>query len=169
MIPAVFEPFLKEAPLCVMTRLTLESLFDADRLDALFRDTAQRQYQKELLFSQVVELMASVVLCVHPSVLAAYKKRKDQILVSDQAVYDKLQCMEVGVAEALVADSATQLTPVVEELEARLPPWLPGYRVRVLDGNHLSKTQHRLKPLAIPGPRPCQARRWPSTNPNWIW
>jgi hypothetical protein len=39
----------------------------------------------------------------------------------------------------------------------RLPPWLPGYRTRVLDGNHLSKTERRLKVLrqtwaaALPG------------------
>ncbi len=72
MIPAAFEPFLEEAPLCVMTRLALEGLFDPARLDALFRHTAQRQYEKELLFSQVVELMTAVVLRVHPSVLAAY-------------------------------------------------------------------------------------------------
>src|SRR5277367_2158555 len=112
MVPASFEPFLAEAPLCVMTRLTLEGLFDPQRLDALFRNTAQRQYEKELLFSQVVELMTSVVLRVHPSVLAAYKKRKALISVSDQAVYNKLQCMELGVSEALVVDSATYLTPV---------------------------------------------------------
>jgi hypothetical protein len=157
MIPAAFEPFLEEAPLCVMTRLALESLFDPDRLDALFRNTAQRQYQKELLFSQVVELMTAVVLRVQPSVLAAFKKRQTQLPVSDQAVYDKLGCMELGVSAALVADSATQIAPVLQALDGRLPPWLPGYRTRVLDGNHLSKTQRRLEVLqstwaaALPG------------------
>lgn len=155
MIPAAFDPFLQEAPLCVMARLTLECLFDPDRLDALFRQTAQRQYQKELLFSQVVELMTAVVLRVQPTVLAAYKKR--QLPVSDQALYDKLQCMELDVSAALVADSATQIAPVLDELGARLPPWLPGYRTRVLDGNHLSATQRRVKELrttwaaALPG------------------
>src|SRR5258708_29247523 len=157
MIPAAFEPFLQEAPLCVMTRLTLEGLFHPTRLDALFRDTAQRQYEKELLFSQVVELMTSVVLRVHPSVLAAYKKRQPLLSVSDQAVYDKLQCMELGVSEAVVADSAAHLTPLLDLLGGKQPPWLPGYRVRVLDGNHLSKTDRRLKELrqtwaaALPG------------------
>jgi hypothetical protein len=155
MIPAAFDPFLKEAPLCVMARLTLECLFDPDRLDALFRQTAQRQYQKELLFSQVVELMTSVVLRVQPTVLAAYKKRP--LPVSDQALYDKLQCMELDVSAALVADSAVQLAPVLDDLGARLPPWLPGYRTRVLDGNHLSATQRRVRELrytwaaALPG------------------
>jgi hypothetical protein len=145
MIPAAVAPFLKEAPLCVMARLTRAGLFDPDRLDSLFRQTAQRQYQQELLFSQVVELMTAVVLRVQPAVLAAYTKR--QLPVSDQALYDKLRCMELDVSAALVADSAAQIAPVLDELDARRPPWLPGYRTRVLDGNQLSATQRRVKEL----------------------
>ena len=30
---------------------------------------------------------------------------------------------------------------------AALPPLLPGYRVRILDGNHLAATEHRIKEL----------------------
>jgi hypothetical protein len=157
MIPAAFSPFLDKAPLCVMTRLSLECLFQPERLDALFRSTAEQQYEKELLFSQLVELMMSVVLRVEPSVHAAYRNRRDQLGVSDQAVYDKLQCLELGVSQALVADSAAQVQAVMDCLNARLPAWLPGYRVRVIDGNHLSATEKRLKPLrqtwaaALPG------------------
>jgi hypothetical protein len=157
MIAAAFAPFLKEAPLCVMTRLTLESLFLPDRLDALFRETAQRQYQKELLFSELVELMMSVVLRVDPSVHAAYKKRSDLLSVSDQAIYDKLQCMELSVSGALVEDSATRLAPVIDALDARSPDWVRGFRTRIIDGNHLSKTERRIKGLrstwaaALPG------------------
>jgi Transposase DDE domain len=157
MIPAVFEPFLEQAPFCVLTRLTLENLFDPQRLDALFQQTAQRQYHKELLFSQVVELMLAVVLRLHPSVLDGYRQRQDSLAVSDQAVYDKLRRLETAVAAALVADSAAQIVPVLEALPARRPPYLPGYRCRVLDGSHLGATQRRLKPLrrtkaaALPG------------------
>jgi hypothetical protein len=157
MMPAAFAPFLEKAPLCVMTRVSLEWLFRPQRLDGLFHETAERQYQRELLFSQVVELMMSVVLRVDPSVHAAYRKRAEALPVSDQAVYDKLRCMELGVSEALVGDSATQVAPVIDVLKARLPPWLPGYRVRVIDGNHLSKTERRLHVLrrswaaALPG------------------
>jgi hypothetical protein len=157
MMPAAFCAFVEQAPLCVMTRLTLESLFRADRLDALFRDIAERQYQKELLFSEVVELMMSVVLRVEPTVHAAFKKRATSLAVSDQAVYDKLRCMELGVSEALVADSAAQVGSVIDVLKARLPAWLPGYRVRIIDGNHLSATERRIRELrqtwaaALPG------------------
>lgn len=156
-MPAGFSPFLEQAPLCVMTRVTLEALFQPAWLNDLFAKSAQRQYAKELLFSQVVELMMSVVLRVEPSVHAAYKKREDQLPVSDQAIYDKLQCMETNVSAALVAGSATRLAPVIDKLKARIAPWLPGYRSRVIDGNHLSATEKRLRPLrrtwaaALPG------------------
>jgi hypothetical protein len=43
MMSAAFAPFLEKAPLCVITRLSLEWMFQPDRLDALFRDTADRQ------------------------------------------------------------------------------------------------------------------------------
>jgi hypothetical protein len=157
MMPAAFAPFVEQAPFCVMTRLALEALFRPERLDELFRDTAERQYKKELLFSQVVELMMSVVLRVEPTVHAAYKKRADLLPVSDQAVYDKLQCMELGVSAAMVTDSAAQVAPVIKALKARLPAWLPGYRVRIIDGNHLSATERRIRELrqtwaaALPG------------------
>jgi hypothetical protein len=157
MIPAAFNPFLEQTPLCVMTRTTLECLFSPERLDALFRNTAQRQYQKEVLFSQIVELMMSVVLRLDPSVNAAYKKRATLLPVSDQAIYDKLRLMELDISAALVADSAAQIGPVLDALKARLKPWLRGYRVLVLDGNHLSATERRLRVLrqswaaALPG------------------
>ena len=147
MMPAGFLPFVNEAPLCVMTRLTLERLFLPERLDALFTEVAERQYQKEVLFSQVVELMMAVVLRVDSSVHAAYRKRREALSVSDQAIYDKLQCMELGVSAALVADSAMQAGAAIDAMEARLPSWLPGFRIRVLDGNLLSKTQRRVKEL----------------------
>lgn len=157
MMPAAFAPFVEQTPFCVMSRLSLESLFRPERLDELFRTTAKRQYKKELLFSQVVELMMSVVLRVEPTVHAAYKKRADVLPVSDQAVYDKLQCMELGVSAAMVADSAAQVGPVIKALKTRLPAWLPGYRVRIIDGNHLSATERRIRELkqtwaaALPG------------------
>src|SRR4051812_31621642 len=131
MMPAGFAPFMEEAPFCVMTRLTLERLFLPERLDALFTKAAVRQYQKELLFSQLMELMMSVVLCIDPSVHKAYRKREKKLSVTDQAIYDKLQCMEPGVCSALVDDSAVQAGAVIDAMQARLPSWLPGFRIRV--------------------------------------
>jgi hypothetical protein len=146
MIPAAFNPFLDQAPFCVMARLSLERLFSPEPLDALFRRTSQQQ-QRELLFSELVELMIAVVLRVDASVHAAFQKRATTFKVSDQAIYNRLQRVELKVSAALVADSAAQVGPVIDCLQARLPPWLPGYRARVLDGNHLAATENRIEEL----------------------
>jgi hypothetical protein len=51
------------------------------------------------------------------------------------------------VSAALVRDAAQQAALVIDALGARLEPWLPNYRCRILDGNHLSATEHRLEEL----------------------
>ena len=147
LLETIFAPFVKERPICVMARGTLERLLDAQRLDTLFARTAQQQYTRELLFSSLVQLISEVVLGVHPSVHAAYQANKTAIRVSTTALYNKLDRVEPGVAAALVRDSAALAEPVVKALRASQPRWLPGYQIKVLDGNHLSSTEHRLKAL----------------------
>lgn len=144
MLPAAFEPFVKEGPFCVLARAALESLFARDRLDALFARTAQRQYTRELLFSQLVELMSAVVLRQQPSVRAAFLNGVGNVTVSDQAVYNKLAGVETGVCAALVRDSALRLRSVVAALRASHRSWVRGYRVRILDGNALGATHRRI-------------------------
>jgi IS4 transposase len=147
MLPNVLQAFIKQSPICVMAHAVLENLFQPERLDELFEQTAQKQYTRTLLFSSVVELMHAVVLKVEPSVYAAYRNRRHTLKVSDQAVYDKLDGMELGLSTAVVEDSARQAEAVINQLAARRDPWLPDKRVRILDGNHLSATEHRLTEL----------------------
>jgi hypothetical protein len=166
LLDTIFAPFVKERPICVMARAILERLLDTQRLDDLFARTAERQYTRELLFSSLVHLMSEVVLGIHPTVHAAYQAQKDTIGVSTTALYNKLDRVETEVSAALVRDSAALAEPVVKALRASHPRWLPGYQIKVLDGNHLSSTAHRLKelrstwaaPLAwasLGGPRPA--------------
>jgi hypothetical protein len=147
LLDTVFAPFVKERPICVMARAVLERLLDAPRLDALFARTAERQYTRDLLFSSLVQMMSNVVLGVHPSVYAAYKAHRQAIGVSTTALYNKLDRVEPRVSAALVHDSAALAEPVVKALEASHPRWIPGYQIKVLDGNHLSATERRLKAL----------------------
>jgi IS4 transposase len=147
LLDAVFAPFVKERPICVMARGVLERLLDADRLDTLFERTAAHQYTRELLFSSLVQLMSEVVLGVQPSVHAAYQANKEAIGVSTTALYNKLDRLETAVSAAMVRDSARLAEPVIQALHASHPRWLPGYTIKVLDGNHLSATEHRLKEL----------------------
>src|SRR5262245_22203016 len=92
--PAAFLPFVQQRPIGVMARAIVERFFEPERLDALFRRTAVDQYERDLLFSSVVELMQSVVLGVEPSVFAAFRKRRHKLPVSDDAIYNKLKGME---------------------------------------------------------------------------
>ena len=140
----MFEPFLNQRPICVMARATLERLLDDSRVNELFERVADRQYTQELLFSELVGLLSEVVFGWQPSVHAAYQSKIDEIGVSTTALYKKLDRVETAVSAELVRDSFRQAEPVVR---ASLPRWLAGYRVKVLDGNHLSATEHRIEEL----------------------
>lgn len=157
MLPKIFARFVNGSPVSVMLRGILEHALPAKEIDQLFTATAEQQYTRELLFSAVVDLMGEVVCRIRPSVHAGYQADPDKFGVSIRAVYDKLEHTEPGVSAALVAHTARKLAPVIHRLGGSLPPLLRGYRVRILDGNHLGGTEHRLKELrtlaagALPG------------------
>lgn len=80
-----------------------------------------------------------------------------QLNVSRTAVYDKLNGVETAVSAALVKESAGEMASLIELWRGSESGLLPGYRVRVLDGNCLAGTEHRLEILrsvrakALPG------------------
>jgi IS4 transposase len=153
----VFERFAAVSPVTVMARAALENALSPSTVDALFEDVAEHQYTRTLLFSDVVDLMAMVVCKVRPSINAADKKYAETLGVTRKAVYNKINGVEPAVGAALVRHTAAALAPVIDAMGGRRAAWLPGYRVRVLDGNHLPGTEHRLQPLrteragALPG------------------
>jgi len=153
----IFERFATLAPVCVATRALLEAALCPQALDALFTRTAQHQYTRTLLFSTCVELMAAVVCRVHRTLHGAYQATLEQIAVSLRSIYSKLEHLEPEVSAELVRHTAARLAPVIRQLKGGLPAPLPGYRVKILDGNHLGHSQRRLKALrdvaagALPG------------------
>lgn len=140
----VFDRFARYSPVTVMMRGLLEYVFPPSRLDELFREHAVRQHEEELLFSTVVNTLALAVNGVRSSVNAAYLASREDFTVSVTALYDKLQGVEPQVSRAMVRESSVRLAPLIQELRAALPPLLPGYRVEILDGNHLTATEHRI-------------------------
>jgi Transposase DDE domain len=154
----VFERFAEQTPACVAVRALMESALNAEALDELFGRVADRQYEHELLFSTCVDLMAAVVCRTHRSVNAAYNAAAPPVDVSIQALYDKLARVEAATSAELVRHTARRLGPVVAQMRGALPPLVPGYRVKILDGNHLTRTQRRLKALrdVAAGPLPGQ-------------
>lgn len=157
MLGKVFERFVEKAPVAVMVRGILERILGAETLDALYDRVADRQYTRELLFSSVFRLMNLVVCRIQPSIHAAYQEHKEEIETSITAVYDKLSGIDTATSRALVQETARQMGEAVCSLNGTRVPWLPGYRVKVLDGNCIEATEHRIRALrgtgsgALPG------------------
>jgi hypothetical protein len=147
----IFERFARQSPITVMARAALEHALAPEAIDALFEQAAERQYTRTLLFSSVVDLMAAVVARIQPAINAAYRARAETLGVSIKAVYDKLDRTEPGVSAELVRHTARSLGPVIAAMGGERAAWLPGYSIKVLDGNHLAGTQHRLKELRTTG------------------
>ncbi len=61
------------------------------------------------------------------------------------ALYDKINRTEPAILRALVRGSAERLAPVAAAVNSGTI--LPGWQVRVLDGNHLPASEKRLAPL----------------------
>jgi hypothetical protein len=141
----IFDRFAEESPVCVMARAAMENVLAPDRLDAIFARTAVRQRPSELLFSTVADLMSLVVCRIRPSMHAAFQTR--DLGVTIKALYDKVKRVEPTVSQALVRDTAERMAAIVRHMGGQLPELLPGYRVKILDGNHLARTQRRLKVL----------------------
>jgi IS4 transposase len=137
-----------------MARVALEHALPREWIDTVFEEHRQRQYSRELLFSTVIELVTLVSLGLRPSLHAAARSM-ETLPVSLTALYDKVNRTEPAILRALVRSSAERLMPVAAGW--RSGPSLPGWQVRVLDGNHLPASEKRLAPLrgyrgaALPG------------------
>lgn len=155
----VFETFVKKSPISVMARVATEHALSGADVDAVFERAAEGQYTRELAFSTVVDLMGAVVTKTRPSLHAAIQASRADIPVSVTSVYNKVNGLEPPVCAALLAHSAARLKPVIESIGGQLPPWLPGYRTRIIDGNHLGATERRLDVLkqCAAGPLPGQS------------
>jgi hypothetical protein len=157
LLDAVLQRFIDRAPMAVAVRGAFEYALDPSHLDALFDRTVGPRDDRRLLFSTCVDLMATVVCRVKPTVHAAYQA-DDHIPVNVTALYARLARVPTAAARDLVRHTADRLGPVIRAMGGAAPDPLPGYRVKVLDGNHLGKTQRRLKPLrdVVAGPLPGQ-------------
>jgi len=154
-LDAVLSRFIEESPITVMAQVAMQQALEPGWVDELFERHRQRQYTRQLLFSTTVDLMSLVALGLRPSVHAAAQAQKE-LSVSLAALYDKINNTEPELVRALVHGSAERLGPVLWSMR-KPAPLVAGYRIRIIDGNHLPASEKRLKPLrgfrgaALPG------------------
>lgn len=142
----IAQQFLRQSPFAFLSRATFEHEWTDDFLNDVFEETSVNQYTRELLFSAAVDVLAAVVLRGARSVRASYieQRRREQLGVTLASVYNKLNGIEPSTAAALVRRSASRSETLIGKMKAAKPPLLPGFRVKVLDGNYIAATEHRL-------------------------
>ena len=141
-----------------MAQALMENTLPPSVVNDLFPKHAHVQYTRDLLFSDVVNLMSLVVCRIQPSINSAFDKMANHLTVTKKAVYDKIDRVEIVHQCGLgSAHRGKALTRVIDALGRRKDPWLRGYSTRILDGSHLPGTEHRIAPLrttragALPG------------------
>jgi len=146
------------SPIPVMVRATLENVLAPETINRIFVEHAVSQSHRVLLFSSVVEIMMLVVCRLRPSVYAAFTLLEGSLGVSAKSVYNKLSLIEPQVSRMLVVETAQKISDLINELQVFETSPIPGYEVRILDGNHHPASHHRLKVLrdVAAGPLPGQ-------------
>ena len=147
MLANIFEAFVEQSPISVMMRGLMERVFRPQRLDEIFETHAKLQYTRDLLFSTLVNLLSLVVCGIQPSVNATYKAKAKELNVNRSALYHKLNGVEPQVSAALLRETATELGQLIEQMGGQSAAMIEGYQTRIVDGNALAATEHRLKVL----------------------
>jgi hypothetical protein len=147
MLDALFDGFVQHSPVSVMTRGVMERVLQPEKLDGICARHGKLQYQRELMFSSLVNMMSLVVCGIHPLVNAASKTKATELNVTRGAVYSKLNGVETAVTQGLLREIVSELGELIEQMGGAAYPLLPGYTLRILDGNALAATQRRLKVL----------------------
>jgi hypothetical protein len=146
-LASCFDNFVAQSPISVMMRAIIEQACGSLRLNAIFEQKAQQQYTRTLEFSTVAMLMSEVVFDSSASIGAAFQNHHDQIPVTRKALYNKLNAVEPAISAAVVTETVSALEQIIDHMGSARPALLAGYRVKILDGNHLAATERRLKPL----------------------
>jgi len=157
MFTEIFNKFSNKAPISIIFRSILERAINPEFINKIYEGSAEVQYTRNLLFSTIFELMSVVVCNIRPSIHAAYKNNQENINVSITAVYDKINGVEIQTSQALVRETSKKMEEIIRTTQGTYTPWVAGYRTKVLDGNCIEATEHRIEELrntksgALPG------------------
>jgi IS4 transposase len=155
-LPAILDPFAEEAAPAVMTRIALDWIIEGTSIDPLLDEVSQGQYTREFLLGHFVQVMSDVACGFRKSPREAFLKRQLNLVGSLSAFYRKLGRMECAVTAAIVRETAVRAREL-SSAAGLLPEPVPGYAARILDGNILTGTDHRINELrstrsaALPG------------------
>jgi IS4 transposase len=146
-LPAILDPFVEGAPAAVMTRLALDWIIDGTPLERILQEVSGSQFEREFALRHFVDVMLDVACGFRPTPRAAFRRRGLERVASISAFYRKLGRMELAVTEEIVRSTAARARQLVRAAGGLWPEPIPGYPARIIDGNVLSGTEHRIEPL----------------------
>jgi hypothetical protein len=156
-LPARLDPFVEEAAPAVMARIALDWMIEGTSIDPILDEVSEEQYTREFLLGHFVQVMCDVACGFRRSLREAFLKRQLDLVASLSAFYRKLGRMEPSVSATIVRETARRARELISAAECLLPEPIPGYAARILDGNILTGTEHRISELrstrsaALPG------------------
>jgi hypothetical protein len=95
--------------------------------------------------------------CCLPSNEKAWQPDDVGLITKTQLSSYKLNNLETQTAAELVRYSAREFAPIIAHMGGERAPWLAGYRIKIVDGNCLEASEHRIQELrdaqgrALPG------------------
>lgn len=155
-VPVVMQRFITTRPFCVMTRCIIGYVMSS-KVDEVFQQCRQRQYEKELKFSVMAASVGDVALGFCDNFNQSYESFRDELGVSSVAYYGKINRVETRTSEGILEFAAQKSRELLDEIGAGQWEILKGYKCSVLDGNHLQKSEKRIGELrglcaaALPG------------------
>jgi len=163
----LFDRIAQNAPITVMARAIIENVLSPENLEDIFQRHVYHQRQRTILFSFIVELMLLVACKIRPKIHSAYKAWHEKLPFTVDAVYDKIAGIELPVSEALVRETAEKMVLILREIRPPQPELIPGYRLRIVDGNKIAATDRRLKVLREQNAAPLPGFALVVFEPAW--
>jgi hypothetical protein len=130
-----------------MARITLDWMIEGTPLNELFDEVGGEQSTREFTLTHFVQVMLDVACGFRPSPRNAFLKRDLALIASISAFYRKLNRMGLPIPEAVVRRMALRARQLIIASGGLMPEPIPGYAARILDGNVLTGTEHRIEPL----------------------
>jgi len=156
-LPSILDPFAEGAAPAVMTRLALDWMIEGTSIDLILEEVAEGQYNREFMLGHFVQVICDVTCGFRKTPRQAFLKRQFDRIASISAFYRKLGRMEPAVTAAIVRETASRARKLIVAGGGLLPEPVEGYASRILDGNVLAGTDHRITELrstlsaALPG------------------
>ena len=153
----IINRFKEKRPVCLMARMSLSTfVFTRSNRSSVSRSCLSTIPEKDpFLCSHRANGRGHFVLVTECE--CGLQEAREKLIAARSCVFNKLDRVEPQVAQALVRYSYEQTRQICNQMRMWSSSDVAGYRTKILDGNHLSGTEHRLQELrteraaALPG------------------